>query len=98
MVLRTGFIVLFLYRFTGTRCEALNSSCDLEPCYHDGVCVSVITGGVECACSENYLGPRCEAMRRYCTSQQPCQNGGLCVDIRDGEIPIQSYFCGSNVA
>ena len=66
--------------------------CLTTPCFHQGVCTDII-GGVSCACSAGFAGPRCELNVDNCLlsdGTNPCQNrttGAICYD------GVDSFMC-----
>ncbi|XP_048583235.1 neurogenic locus Notch protein isoform X2 [Nematostella vectensis] len=61
----------------------LVNACASNKCVHGGTCefdCSTLTS--RCRCVAGYTGEHCEEIKE-CTSA-PCQNGGSCVDRRDG--------------
>jgi hypothetical protein len=46
--------------------------------------------GFKCVCTQHFLGDRCEAVRRYCLYDNPCDNNAVCEDIHDGRLIIVS--------
>ena len=64
--------------------------CDLLPCnipcYNDGIC-----DGDTCQCRQEngiakYRGESCEILGDDACAGNPCQNGGMCTLIVEGEI------------
>ena len=79
------------FRYTGDFCEILNNPCDPDPCYHGGTC-TIEADGFKCVCTQHFLGNRCEAVRRYCLHDNPCDNNAVCEDKHDGIYRNLSIF------
>lgn len=65
--------------------------CQPNPCFNDGTCVKVVEG-FHCVCGEHHMGTRCEAVKRYCVSENPCSIDALCEDVQDGTLLLYSHF------
>ena len=72
-------------RYTGVNCDVILDPCQSDPCYHGATCVKV-TEGYQCMCTPDFLGDRCEAIKRHCVVDNPCLNGALCEDKPNGNF------------
>ena len=81
----------------GQTCNLLICGSNEKPCYNGGTCTSNIVINPqepslpissECQCQENgkYHGKYCEMPGRDACGGSPCQNGGTCTLIDQGEI------------
>jgi alpha-tubulin suppressor-like RCC1 family protein len=75
--------------YTGTHCEVFNACVNNTSCLNGSTCVdNQNDNGFTCNCSgTDYGGTFCENRVDNCPTQNPCQNGGRCVD---GD---QTYAC-----
>ncbi|XP_063231226.1 protein jagged-1b [Bacillus rossius redtenbacheri] len=55
-------------------------------CGEHGACLSLSAGGFQCSCDAGYTGKYCHENINDC-KQNPCQNGGTCVD------KVNSFQC-----
>jgi len=72
-----------------------------NPCKH-GRCQPRTGGynwGYECVCDQGYLGAQCQwdSMQCHEDTTTPCQNGGTCMELKDGDgrycaCPFASNF------
>ncbi|KAF6022296.1 FAT3 [Bugula neritina] len=61
------------------------SGCDLHPCQHGGTCTQqAIEPYFSCSCTRGFNGFTCEDDIDECIFDNPCRNGGLCVNIFGG--------------
>jgi hypothetical protein len=70
----------------GRLCDTLISSCAVNPCQNNGLCIPTSTG-YQCQCSASYTGALCQTPLNPC-SYLPCQNGGQCNPTANN-----SFYC-----
>ncbi|XP_038056532.1 neurogenic locus notch homolog protein 1-like isoform X2 [Patiria miniata] len=63
--------------------------CDTLPCIPGCMSGYCNTSSGECVCSSGWGGDICDQDLRYCSSNQPCRNGGTCLDSEDGNYTCQ---------
>lgn len=85
--------------YDGTNCEQDLKECQSSPCENGGSCVDEV-GSYHCSCPSEFTGKHCEIRQNnvclpdeigippncsinYC-SNNPCINGGLCNNDKDG--------------
>ncbi|KAK2186624.1 hypothetical protein NP493_194g02002 [Ridgeia piscesae] len=79
------------YSYSGSRqtylIKSVTGICTNTTCENDGICNDT-NGAVVCSCADGYSGARCGHELTFCELQNPCQNGGTCIDR--GE---DNYLC-----
>ncbi|VDM39327.1 unnamed protein product [Toxocara canis] len=83
-----GFTCLCSAGWTGHNCEVKIGPCDGDVCLNGGKCVELPSDNdYECICTIGYVGKNCEQNAKECPVQNPCLNGGRCID------EVNNYKC-----
>uniref|UniRef100_F1KVD9 Delta-like protein n=1 Tax=Ascaris suum TaxID=6253 RepID=F1KVD9_ASCSU len=83
-----GFTCLCSAGWTGHNCDIKIGQCDGQVCQNGGKCVERSTvDGYECICTIGFVGKNCEESAKDCPVQNPCLNGGRCID------EVNNYKC-----
>ncbi|KRY92959.1 Delta and Notch-like epidermal growth factor-related receptor [Trichinella pseudospiralis] len=77
-----GNICLCKWPYKGSYCED-KFLCYVKPCLNNGVCKSDNLTHYSCECRLPYWGKRCERMNYCLADNNPCNNGGTCIKIKD---------------
>ena len=90
----------FSGKFCSIQTNGNNTPCDINPCYHGGICIEDIIQpqSYKCVCVEGYFGPDCCYPLDAC-ELFPCKNGGNCLSgffgdyICDCPIGLSGIHC-----
>ena len=72
--------------YTGMTCEQNIDDCAASPCMN-GECIDGIAD-FTCICETGFTGNLCESDIDFCELENPCLNGGSCVDLE-----LLNYNC-----
>nr|XP_026693146.1 protein crumbs homolog 1 isoform X3 [Ciona intestinalis] len=81
--------------YQGYRCERDIDECINNPCFNNGTCRNLI-GSFECQCMGQTMGALCEInVSQSCNngSDEPCQNGGACVNVTTSTEITHTCVC-----
>lgn len=86
--------IFLLTGFSGKRCE--REPCYSEPCLNGGTCINIALNGTatyHCACTDGWMGARCElSVNGGACASNPCIKG-ICVEQVDADREGPDYTC-----